>query len=61
MRFFFSRLLAVALLWTGGAASPGAETPASPGAVAALHLFDGGYVAGELRDSDQAGLLRWQG
>ncbi len=61
MKLFFPWLLAVTLLRAGLAAAPAAETSASPGGVATLHLSAGGYVAGELHDCDQAGILRWQG
>ncbi len=61
MKFFCSWLLAVTLVLMGRAAAPGAETSASPAAVATLHLSAGDFVAGELRDCDQAGILRWQG
>ncbi len=61
MKVFFAGLLTVTLLFTGRAAAPGAETSASPAAVATLHFSVGDYIAGELCDCDQPGILRWQG
>ena len=60
MKVAFFWALAVTLLGMGCAALPAAEAPASPAAAATLHLSNGDYVAGELRDCDRAGILRWQ-
>jgi peroxiredoxin len=37
-----------------------AEDPPGPSANPVLHLADGGYAAGEICDSSQPGVLRWQ-
>jgi peroxiredoxin len=50
-----ARLLLIAVAWLIGAAAR-AEGPPSP----VLHLADGGFVPGELKDSDRGGILRWQ-
>ncbi len=61
MKIVLSCLSAITLLLMGRAASPGAQTSARPGEAATLHLSGSDYVAGELHDCDQAGILRWQG
>jgi thiol-disulfide isomerase/thioredoxin len=54
------RLLFVALAWTGplGRAAGAAEPPREQ---AVLHLINGGFVPGSVRESDRAGVLPWQG
>ena len=75
--YSLSWLLAVPLLLIFPAGSPGAEVlgarsrnsgselpaPSSPlpASRSTLHLAGGDYLAGELRDCDQQGTLRWQG
>ena len=51
---------AVALLSLSGAGPLAAEVPADSAAAATLHLSNGDYLAGELRDCGEAGVLRWQ-
>src|SRR4051794_3251609 len=46
-----------ALSWLGAHAGAEGPAPADP----ALHLTNGGFVTGELRDSAQPGVLNWQG
>src|SRR6266478_3491662 len=50
------RLSCLVIFALSGPATRAAE-PASP---SMLHLANGGYAAGEIRDSAQPGMLRWQ-
>jgi thiol-disulfide isomerase/thioredoxin len=54
----FLSLAALAWFWLLGLAASAGEPPP---AQAVLHLAGGGFVPGSVRDSDRAGVLRWQG
>ncbi|MBC8875795.1 MAG: TlpA family protein disulfide reductase [Planctomycetes bacterium] len=59
--YFLGLALAVATVLLICTASHGAEVPTDPSAVPTLRLANGDYVAGQLQDSAQPGVLRWQG
>src|SRR5215469_15834691 len=55
----FSRLLFPAVVWLLGTAVSAADAPAQPPSGAVIHLTDGGFATGELKDSARPGVLRW--
>jgi len=55
-----SRLLAIAFVWLIGPAARAADPLARPPSQPVLQLMNGAALAGELKDSDQPGILRWQ-
>ena len=54
-------LLVAMVLLPMRAAIDGAEVPAIPLVAPTLRMANGDFVAGELKDSDQPDILRWQG
>ncbi len=53
-------LLVVAAVLALAAQAAAADPSSRPSSPPVLHLVDGGYAAGELRDSTRPGVLRWQ-
>src|SRR5689334_1558563 len=55
-----SRLRAFAAAWLIAATAHAEGPPAGPPTGPMLQLMNGGFMAGELKDSAEPGILRWQ-